>query len=496
MPAVRALSPDAVGVGSFSSRWWCLHGRSGGESGGVINFIDYVLPVSRDAAVEALRDSLSPWAGSRGLGAPNVGFLGITEFLAIYGSLSRAFGVEIASRLLLIVLVWLDALGAYAVLRASYRITVGSASAGALFFILNPWVYDNISQGHLYTLEVLAVAPFLILAVPRMNRITIRGLAGIALAFGVAFGSDYHFGLLIAGFLSLEMMYLVIRRHSRRAIRLAVAVGAGFGLLSVYLISYVANLDAIQSNNSPALSDLEYFSRFTSWQAAFSLLRPGMNAWAQIGTHGDLFSLIWPIGCVLVSLLGAALILRGGWRRLTGSPTLPVVALASVFLANGAQGVTEAAASWAYSNIPLAAIFRDPSKFLLFPLMVCIPVVGLLFEGEIPALLRRQKAPASGREETHAADSPARLQTDRATSYRRLRLVTSPLLVMALFLPLLAPGIRTISTVPTNSDRVTSAQGSRVAYLPPWQFVRYPGQPVPVIDPVQAFPRGPCRTRP
>jgi hypothetical protein len=490
----RFASPDTVGVGLLLFAAVVLTWPIWREPRGVVNFIDYVLPVSHEATAEALRDSLSPWAGSRGLGGPNVGFLGTTEFLAAFGSISTAFGVEIASRLLLIVLVWLDALGAYTVLRVSYRISVGSACAGALFFILNPWVYDTISQGHLYTLELLAVAPLLILGVPRMDRITNRRLAGIGLAVAIAVGSDYHFGLLILGFLCLEMIYLVIRRHARRSIRLAVAVGAGVGLLSVYLIAFVANLSAIQGNNSPTVSDLEYFSRFTSWEAAFSLLRPGMNAWAQVHSHGTLFSLVWPLGCVAVSLLAVALILRGGWRRLTGSPTLPLVAFASVFLANGAQGVTEAAANWAYSNIPFAEIFRDPSKFLMFPLMMSIPVVGLLFDGEVPVLLRRRSASlagASSGDDTQAVDSAAgRMREVVRRKYRRMSLVTSPVLVMAFFLPLLVPGIRTISTVPTNSDRVVGSPGSRVAYLPPWQFLRYPGQAVPVIDPVQVFPRG------
>ena len=123
----------------------------------------------------------------------------------------------------------------------------------------------------------------------------------------------------------------------------------------------------IQSNNSPALSDLDYFSRFTSWQAAFSLVRPGMNAWAQLGSHGSLFSLIWPLGCVMVSVLAAAMIVRGNWRRLNGPLALPVVALASVFLANGAQGVTQAAAHWTYTHIPLAGIFRESQQIFDLP---------------------------------------------------------------------------------------------------------------------------------
>ena len=205
MPAVRALSADAFGVAILLFAAVVLTWPIWRESGGVINFIDYVLPVSRDAASEAFRDSFSPWAGSRGLGSPNVGFFGTTEFLGIYVFLSTVFGVEVASRLLLVTLVWLVALGAYSVLRASYRFTPGSACAGALFFVLNPWVYDTISQGHIYTLEFLALAPFLVLGVPRMKQITLRGLAGIALAFGLAFGSDYHFGVLTLGFLGVEI---------------------------------------------------------------------------------------------------------------------------------------------------------------------------------------------------------------------------------------------------------------------------------------------------
>jgi len=458
---------------------------------GVVNFIDYNLPVSAEATAAAFRNSLDPWTGTHGLGTPNVGFFGTTGFLALFRLVSVPFGVEIGSRLLLIILVWVDALGVYVVLRASHRLGIAAACSGALFYILNPWVYDTISQGHLYTLEMLAIAPFLILAVPRLREISTRAIVGIAASTAIAFGSDYHFGLLILLFLGVEMIALVIRGRAPRAIRLALGVGAGLGLLSVYFFPYITSLSTIQANNSPALADLTYFSGFTSWRAAFSLLRPGMNAWTEVGAHGASFRIVWSLFCVAVSFLAGAIVLRGGWKRLTGSPALPLLALASVGLANGVNGVTRGPASWAYSHVPLAGVFRDPSKFLLLPLMMCVPAVALLFAGEVPGLLRGDRSSPQQSNVGHRKETGSNTRRWGSGIPGRcwLWVVIGPGLVIALFIPLLAPGIRTISTVPTNSDSLASTPGGRVAYLPSWQFVRYPGQPVPVNDPVQVYPR-------
>lgn len=458
---------------------------------GVVNYVDYNLPVSVEAAVAAFRNSFSPWAGSGGLGSPNVGFLGTTEFLGLFRLVSAQFGVEVGSRLLLIILVWFDALGAYLVLRASYRIGIAGACSGALFYILNPWVYDAISQGHLYTLEVLAIAPFLILGVPRLREITTRAIVGIAVSIAIAFGSDYHLGLLILLFLGMEAIALVIRGRAARAIRLTLGVGVGLGLLSVYFFPYITSLGTIQTHNSPTSSDLAYFSNFTSWDAAFSLLRPGMNAWMEVSALGDSFRAIWFVGCVGISLVAGVIVLRGGWRWLTGSPVLPLLALASVALANGANGPTRGVAFWIYSHVPFAGIFRDPSKFLLFPLVMYVPAVGLFFAGKVPGLFRRDRAspPHHGLAAMEGTDQKGRHRGREKALLRSGWEITGPLLVVALFLPLLVPGIRTISFVPLNSDIAAQTPGARVTYLPSWQFVRYPGQSVPVNDPVQLYPR-------
>jgi hypothetical protein len=458
---------------------------------GIVNYVDYNLPVSAEAAAAAVRHSLSPWSGAYGLGAPNVGFLGTVEFLTLFRLISIPFGIELGSRLLLILLLWMDALGAYLVLRVSYRVGVAAACSGALFFILNPWVYDTVSQGHLYTLEMLAIAPFLVLAVPRLRKISTAAIVAIAIATAVAFGSDYHFGLLILLFLGVESVALVIRRKASRAVRLALGVAAGLGLLSVFLYPYMMSIDTIRSANSPAFSDLAYFSRFTSWRAVFSLLRPGMNAWAAVGMHGAVFRTFWSLTCISISFVSVAIVLRGGWRRLTGSPALPLLALASIGLANGANGLTMGMVSWVFSHVPLSGVFRDPSKFLLFPLLMYVPAVALLFEGEVPGLLRgdselgsRSRSDGTGEPLQHAR--PSDTMKGRSTAAWA---TLGPLSVLVLFAPLLAPGIRTISTVPTNSDSVVPTAYARVAYLPPWQFLRYPGQPVPVNDPVQVYPR-------
>jgi hypothetical protein len=458
---------------------------------GIVNYIDYNLPVSADAAASAFRHSLSPWSGAYGLGSPNVGFLGTVEFLALFRLISFPFGIEIGSRVVLILLLWMDALGAYLVLRVSYRVGVAAACSGALFFILNPWVYDTVSQGHLYTLEMLAIAPFLVLAVPRLRRISTAAIVAIAIATAVTFGSDYHFGLLILLFLGLEGVALVIRGKARRAVRLTLGIAAGLGLLSVFLYPYLMSISSIRNANSPAFSDLAYFSRFTSWTAAFSLLRPGMNAWAEVGLHGAIFRTLWSLTCISISLVSVAIVLRGGWRRLTGSPALPLLALASIGFANGANGLTMGTVSWVYSHVPLAGVFRDPSKFLLFPLLMYVPAVALLFEGEVAGLLRgdsesglRSRSDGTGGP-IQGAHLPARIKARRTTAWA----ASGPLSVLVLFAPLLAPGIRTISTVPTNSDSVVPTAYARVAYLPPWQFLLYPGQPVPVNDPVQIYPR-------
>ena len=118
-----------------------------------------------------------------------------------------------------------------------------------------PGSTTTIAQGHIYTLDVPRVCP---LSHPGSSsdgdQITIRGLAGIALAFGLAFGSDYHFGLVdTLGSWVSRSLYLIIRRNARRALRIAIAVGAGLGLLSVYSVDRVClEPGVIQSNNSPA----------------------------------------------------------------------------------------------------------------------------------------------------------------------------------------------------------------------------------------------------
>lgn len=481
----RKSARDAAGASVLLSVTIVLTWPLWKTDSGVVNFVDYIAPVSTEAARAAFQASLSPWSGAHGLGGSNVGFLGTTEFLGLYQLVSTPFGVEIGSRLLLITLVWLDALGAYVVLRASYKIGAAAACAGGLFYILNPWVYDNIAQGHLYTLEVLAIAPFLILAIPRLNRITARVAIGIALAVAIAFGSDYHFGLLILLFLAMEAISLVIRGRTSDGLRLAGGAGAGLGLLSVYLLPYITSLRAIEERNNPAPSDLTYFSEFTSWDAAFSLLRPGMNAWAEVDAHGAAVRILWSLCCVAIAIVAGAIVLRGGWRRLTGSLVLPLIAGASVALANGANGVTEGAAVWAYASIPFAEVFRDPSKFLFFPLLLYVPTVALLSAGEAPRLLKGDR-----RSSQHAGAAPT--AGKRRMTGRRGRsawALTGPAVVSLLFLPLLVPGIRTISTVPTDSDSATSAPGTRLAYLPSWQFVRYPEQAVPVNDPLQVYPR-------
>lgn len=445
---------------------------------GVINFIDYNLPVSAETASVALKNSVSPWSGGTTLGAPNVGFLGTSVFLGGFSLLAAIFDVTLASRLLLICLVWLVGIGCYGVLRWYYALGPAASLAAALFYVCNPWVYDTVAQGHLYALEVLVIVPFLVLAVPKIEHFGLGYTLVVGVVIALAVGCDYHFGALVLAFLALEVVGLAISGKPQRAGRLVLASALGMGLLAVYLLPYITILGSINANNSPSTGDLLYFSRFTSWHSAFTLVRPGLNASEEMLAQGRWINWLWVAGAVAVCFAAWSLVVSGLANKLTGSWSLPIAAFASVVLGNGANGVTRGAAIWAYSHIPFAQIFRDPSKFLIFALLLYVPVVGAAAQWGVFCVWdpRQVRSPLGPRP--------------------RLRPYLSVLSVVVFLGPLLTAGVATISQVPKDAEATVREAGTRIAYLPPGQYVRYPGQPSPVNDPVQLYGKGIARLGP
>lgn len=441
---------------------------------GVLYYNDYSLPLSIQDALVNLSRFNSVWDGFAYFGHPNALFFGTQLYLYAYVAIGKIASLSIASKIIPLLLLFLGEASMFCVLSA--RFDAVASAAAAVLYVANPWTYDQLLQGHIYLLEILPLLPILASSLflearwgQRRWLITALSLAGVLMC-------DYHFAILFTGSgiyvaaVGVAAKSLDQKEFASRIVALAL----GVTLLGFFAVPYVATLRLIMQANAPGFGNLAYFSNVTSISDALTLLRPSMNAGQALFSMPNVFVYLWFV-LATVPAAGALLLLvrRDLWpSRLWGVFTSLVVI--SVILGAGLNSPFVAVDRWFYTYIPLAAVFRDPSKFFI------IPLVFYCFA--LPKLVS-------------VAGDPHKW----GAALARVALCS---LVATLALPFLIVGnvaARAFSYSPAYASLSGAYQGvsqnQRVAFLPPWNFLKYPShvplESEPIHDPLVLYPRGP-----
>ncbi len=456
---------------------------------GILAFVDYNLPTSGAALNTSIREALSPWNSQVGLGSINVGFLGTYVFLILFKLLSIILPMSLASRMLLVMLIWLDSLGMAWVLRRELKLSVLACLVGSLFYVYNPWTFDEINQGHLYTIEVLTVLPIVFVSLPRWPVIDSRKFVLLSLLVAAVLGFDYHLGVLALMFFGLEVISSLFRRQLKRAALLVLVVILGLMLLGYFLGPYWIGRSALQQSNSPSLQDFLYFTHYVSPMTTLTMLRPGMNAATILSYFPSPVVTIWIIMAIGVALTCWLSILFATRYSSSRSITLPLAAVFVMLVLVLSSSPVSWLAKWAYANLPLATIYRDPSQLLVVPLILYAFSIARLSDG-------CSGIAVSGM--SRAFNFFSRKVVRGATAVEQTRIKAICLYIVSgtavlLIAPFMAAGLVNNAVVPQVTtpgvlSKITS--GGRVAYLPPWEFVYFPNQTVAVTDPYQIYPVG------
>lgn len=451
---------------------------------GMIDYVDMNLPHDLAATITSLGRFSAAWDWYANMGRPNASFLSEQTLLVPYLVLQLLFGPDPASKMLLFMMVLSSYVGALFAMRRLRRQWFG-AVVGATFFIVNPWYFDEIAQGHIYLLMSAWVVPLIFALFVQPVRWSSRDsiLALVTVTYVVAV--DFRFAALLY-FIAVVGLFTRLRAVRLREIlwRSLPLVVAPL-LLAFIALPYIGMLAALRAGNAPVASSLGYYSAFTSIWASLSLVRPNYDAVAQLVHLGDRLTDLWSASYVVLFALALRSFARVEDRGF--KIAVLVVAGVGIVLGSGENSPFGGLNDALHRDVPLYGdLFRDPSKFYI------LQVVAYAF---LLSALRMPSWPYR-----YVGDLTAEpLERLVAHTAKPALLACAAVLYLV---PFLAWTFATVSAFDPSQNPVAvaavdraeadaRAKHARFTMFPPGVRVQYAGSPSFVYDPFILFPTAP-----
>lgn len=454
---------------------------------GVLDYVDSNFPATVEATLTSLQRYSASWDWYSNMGRPNPSFLSEEVLLGPYLVAQLIFGTGLASKILILLMVFSAYCGNVSALRRLHVSWFGTV-AGATFSIVNPWFFDEIAQGHIYLLMSAWAVPLAFVVFVQARRWgTLTSILGfVSISYVVAI--DFRFAALV--YFGAVVGLLARLRYGGSFVetlwRSSALVAPPF-LLAFIVFAYASMVGALRAGNSPSASSLGYYSQFTSLWSSITLVRSNYNALDQLSHLGDHLVFFWALA------YGALLVFGARAFRLRIDPALKamlgIVAATGIVLGSGLDSPFGAFNGLLHDHIPLYGdLFRDPSKFFVLQVFAYSLLIGLSF-GTI------------GR-------WPVRRLLDivEAPLPVLLRSAVLPLVVCIAALLYVAPFLgfdfstATAFDASQNRDIVDAVDraeleardaGARFAMFPPGVRVQYTGSAPFVYDPLALFPTAP-----
>jgi hypothetical protein len=243
------------------------------------------------------------------------------------------------------------------------RLVAGPALAqvaAALFYLVNPFVFERLGAGQIYLVVGYALLPWAV-----RSLLDAEGRKGVArLAPGVWLavltGTSEHYAW-IAG---LVFVVVVAWRHRIRSLWWGLQVFAVFLVLDIYLLAPTLG----PSGQGVAVGSADLSVYRTAGDPVWGLF---VNVAGLYGFWRNQFVVLpkdhlsgWPVllaALLLATGVGFVALWRTGRHELAG--VLIVSGVLAYFLALGSQGPTGPVFIFAYDHLTLFRIMREPEKF-------------------------------------------------------------------------------------------------------------------------------------
>jgi len=299
-----------------------------------------------------------------------------------------------------------------------YRYTGKSSAAlaGSLVYILNQWLFTQLTEGHLDILFSYALAPIVFMF---FDRALATGRMKYILASSVLFAimlTSFHpqaifiYCCFLALFAVLEL--LRPRRPRRRLLRSLVALSTlALGLSALVWIPALLNVRGYYFTADYGFTLEETYSYgYRSFAEAFTLA--GNEKWGYVGivdVTKEVSLQILPVTTILLVVFAVAYAVTYVFKTNRYSIFFGLCALISILISMGPYSPFSSCFSWAWLNIPFSTVFRTTSRWAM---MIALSNSFFVCSSVSVLTVFRSKIVKQPQEHTDTSGIPAKKYTD------------------------------------------------------------------------------------
>ena len=290
-----------------------------------------------------------------------------SQIFILFQALFSPLGIPLSTVLVFPFFLCIGAFSFYAFARALNADRLGG-SAGAAFFVANPWTIDQMLAGHVAILGGVCLSPLVFFAFLRLRRgepafgFLLFALCAIELALDPRTSIFVFAGILIAGVAAFLRLRSADIARARSVLLFAVlapifAVVCNGAWTLLYALGPYPNLVPFFY---PPVEDLSVFSWYSDFWHSLVLSAYFIHfSWTSADVFGPFTFAPWyaaMVGALLIPLLAAPK------RRVSYVLALIAIPL-GVILSMGTQAVPAAPLYWLYAHVPLLSLLREPVKY-------------------------------------------------------------------------------------------------------------------------------------
>jgi hypothetical protein len=269
-------------------------------------------------------------------------------------------------RLAVLTIVFMGSLGVYEYIK---HLTKDSAASlvGALFYVLNLWVLNEIGGGHIDIIAGVGLFPLFLWSFEK-RKIVLASLFACAFLTAVSPEMIYAFGIFFIAYLFVTFS---LDRKKSNVIYLLIVSVLSFGLSMFYIVPFiwVNGFSGYAGLSAWTIEDIQGFIMLP-WQAVMCLVAVSVLAFFVLKYGKEYkYAHFFAVAAVLSTLLAA-------------SPTFPV--LNNLYI-------------WMFTNVPFFSMFRVPTRLMVVTIFCVAYMLGvvaarsgsLVSEVKIPFMIRK-----------------------------------------------------------------------------------------------------------
>lgn len=243
------------------------------------------------------------------------------------------------------------------------------AALAALFFVGNPWIWDQILTGHIAITAAVCASPIVFYALTKLYRGNVAFGFLLLAAAALELALDPRISLFVFGGLALAAVGGFLRLRGRGGMRSGL-IFAAFALAApvfaalcngswTLLYAFVRNANLVPFFYPPVEDTISY-SAFSDLGHTLALSGYFIHfSWTRAESYGGTVLGIWYVASVLVLV---AAVFTAPRRRAAVRLGLLAVAI-GLLLSMGSHGLPLWVLYWLYSHVPLMSLLREPIKF-------------------------------------------------------------------------------------------------------------------------------------